>query len=139
MSNLTDFYDPESYEMNAGFAPRVDEVYAKAVTNLPAGSRIMELGCGIGNVLLPLARAGFATIGVDRSPAMLERFRQLAEAEATDVAARVRLERAELPALPAVEPVDAILLPNDLIAHILDDATLDELWHNIANVLRPGG
>src|SRR6266571_5950844 len=44
------------------------------------GGPVLELACGTGRLLGPLARAGFACTGVDSSPAMHER-------------ARVRLER----------------------------------------------
>jgi len=44
------------------------------------GGPVLELACGTGRLLGPLARAGFACTGVDSSAAMLER-------------ARVRLER----------------------------------------------
>jgi SAM-dependent methyltransferase len=35
------------------------------------GGPVLEIGCGTGRVLLPLARAGFSVVGVDVSPAML--------------------------------------------------------------------
>jgi SAM-dependent methyltransferase len=35
------------------------------------GDPLLELGCGTGRVLLPLARAGHRTVGLDRDPAML--------------------------------------------------------------------
>ncbi len=36
------------------------------------GGPLLELGCGTGRLLLPLARAGFSVTGVDMSPRMLE-------------------------------------------------------------------
>lgn len=36
------------------------------------GGPLLELGCGTGRLLLPLARAGFSITGVDMSPRMLE-------------------------------------------------------------------
>ncbi len=36
-----------------------------------AGTRILELPCGTGNLLLDLASAGYAPVGVDLSPSML--------------------------------------------------------------------
>ena len=139
MAGLNDFYDPVSYESASGYAPRVDGVYAAQLADLTADARLMELGCGIGNVLLPFARRGVQVIGVDRSEAMLDRFRQLADAEGLEVTARVRCLRHELPGLPDVGTMDAVILPNNLIAHILDDDDLDQLWSNIAAVLKPGG
>ena len=32
------------------------------------GSPILELGCGSGRVLLPLARAGYNVVGLEREP-----------------------------------------------------------------------
>jgi SAM-dependent methyltransferase len=37
-----------------------------------AGGPILELGCGTGRVLIPLAQAGYHTIGLDNDPAMLK-------------------------------------------------------------------
>ena len=34
-------------------------------------STVLELGCGTGRVLLPLAAAGIEVVGLDQSPAML--------------------------------------------------------------------
>jgi SAM-dependent methyltransferase len=40
---------------------------------VPAGASILELGCGTGRLLRPLARLGHPVHGVDESPAMLAR------------------------------------------------------------------
>jgi SAM-dependent methyltransferase len=40
------------------------------------GGPVLELGCGSGRVLLPIARDGLVCRGLDASPAMLERFRR---------------------------------------------------------------
>jgi SAM-dependent methyltransferase len=40
------------------------------------GGPVLELACGTGRLLAPLAQAGFACTGVDSSPAMLERARE---------------------------------------------------------------
>ena len=37
-----------------------------------AGDPILELGCGTGRVLIPLAQAGYRTVGLDNDPAMLK-------------------------------------------------------------------
>jgi SAM-dependent methyltransferase len=43
------------------------------------GGPVLELACGTGRLLRPLAQAGFACTGVDSSPAMLERARRRLE------------------------------------------------------------
>ncbi len=56
-----------------------DLTHAELTADLPfvlqlaseAGGPILELGCGSGRLLLPLARAGHSVIGLDLSGAML--------------------------------------------------------------------
>jgi SAM-dependent methyltransferase len=44
---------------------------------VPAGASILELGCGTGRILRPLAQRGHPVLGVDESPAMLARVADL--------------------------------------------------------------
>lgn len=52
---------------------------------------VLELGCGTGRLLLPLARAGHAVTGVDLSQAMLRRARARLSQASEDVRRRVWL------------------------------------------------
>ncbi len=49
------------------------------------GGPVLELGCGTGRVLLPIAERGFACVGIDRSPAMLAQFRAKPGAETVEL------------------------------------------------------
>jgi SAM-dependent methyltransferase len=44
---------------------------------IPEGASILELGCGTGRILRPLAAMGHPVVGVDESPAMLARIHDL--------------------------------------------------------------
>jgi SAM-dependent methyltransferase len=46
-------------------------------TTVPEGASILELGCGAGRILRPLADLGHPVVGVDESPAMLARVAEL--------------------------------------------------------------
>jgi len=52
---------------------------------------VLELGCGTGRILLPLARAGCTVVGLDNSRQMLARCRAKLAAEPAPVRARVTL------------------------------------------------
>jgi SAM-dependent methyltransferase len=52
---------------------------------------VLELGCGTGRILLPLARAGCTVVGLDNSREMLARCRAKLAAEPAPVRARVTL------------------------------------------------
>jgi SAM-dependent methyltransferase len=57
---------------------------------------LLELGCGTGRILLPLARAGHEVTGLDLAPHMLARCRAKLEQEPAGVRARVRLVQGDM-------------------------------------------
>ncbi|HEU5367193.1 MAG TPA: class I SAM-dependent methyltransferase, partial [Ktedonobacterales bacterium] len=61
---IAPYYDLE----HAGYQEDVDLYLNYA---LAAGPPVLELGCGTGRLLEPLARWGIEVVGVDSSPAML--------------------------------------------------------------------
>lgn len=75
-----DAYDVATYQRRAG----------------EFGSPILELGCGSGRLALPLARAGFAVHGIDRSSDMLAVFRKRLEQEPAQVRQRIRTHLADI-------------------------------------------
>jgi SAM-dependent methyltransferase len=61
------------------------------------GGPVLELACGTGRLLAPLARAGFTVTGIDSSAAMLERARlRLSRLGLTATLEQQRLERLQL-------------------------------------------
>lgn len=56
-----------------------------------AGGPVLELGCGDGRLLIPMARAGINVTGLDLSRGMLMRADDLIDAEPADVADRIEL------------------------------------------------
>lgn len=57
---------------------------------------LLELGCGTGRVLIPLARAGHEVTGLDMSTHMLARCRAKLQAEPPEVRSRVTLVAADI-------------------------------------------
>ena len=98
----------------------------------------MELGCGTGRLLAPLARAGFAVTGVDNSPAMLKRAHERLQELDTEARQGVRLVEGEIAALSLaerryrlafaayntflhLEPATAVAACASTAAHLADD------------------
>jgi SAM-dependent methyltransferase len=102
------------------------------------GGPVLELGCGTGRVLVPLAAAGHRVTGVDVSPALLARAR--ARAGAAGVQGRVTLVQAALPGakLPARDYALAVCTSNTLMHFASPQAQLD-LLRFAADHLRDGG
>lgn len=61
-----------------------------------ASGPVLELGCGTGRILLPIARAGCTITGVDSSSQMLARCKEKLAAEAATVQARVTLQQRDI-------------------------------------------
>ncbi|MBP1468489.1 methyltransferase domain-containing protein [Candidatus Chloroploca sp. M-50] len=77
-------YDPFARYYDADFREYRDDVALYHEFARRTGGPLLELMCGTGRVLVPLAEAGYTITGVDSSAAMLAIAReQLAEAELT--------------------------------------------------------
>ena len=103
-------------------------------THAPASGRLLELGCGAGNMALWLAGRGFEAAGIDISAAAIE--------WANDNAARAGhaadFRQGSLSALPwEDESFDFVLDGNAYHCIIGDDRAI--VLAEAARVLRPGG
>jgi SAM-dependent methyltransferase len=102
-----------------------------------SGSPILELGCGTGRVLLPLARDGHRVVGVDVSPAMLAIARNKAEAEG--LAGQVSLLQQDMRNLDLDRHFNLIFSAINSFSHLL--STRDQLaaLARVREHLAPGG
>lgn len=60
------------------------------------GGPVLELACGTGRVLLPLARAGFEVTGIDISQRMIDKLQAKLDKEPREVQSRVALKCADM-------------------------------------------
>ena len=99
---------------------------------------VLELGCGTGRVLLPLARAGVAVTGVDRSAPMLARARS--RARRLPRARLPRLLRGDIRALPFRRAAFGLIVaPYGMLQSLIADRDLSSALAEAARVLRRGG
>jgi SAM-dependent methyltransferase len=76
-----------------------------------ADGPVLELACGTGRILLPLARAGFRVTGLDASPFMLAVARRKLAQEAEQVQQRCRLAEARMTDFSLDDEFDLIYVP----------------------------
>lgn len=81
------------------------------------GGKILELACGSGRLLLPLAREGYLLTGVDTSAAMLEIARRALEQ--AGVAGRCQLVRQDMCALQLQERYRLAMIALGSFGHII--------------------
>ncbi|MCB8979943.1 MAG: class I SAM-dependent methyltransferase [Ardenticatenaceae bacterium] len=92
---------------------------------------ILELGCGSGRLLLPLAKAGNTVTGLDVSPVMLDRARERVGQEATAVQQRITLFQADMThfALPGSPTFGLVVIPYNTLLHLDIAQALATLRH----------
>ena len=104
----------------------------------PADGPVLELGCGTGRVTLPLARAGAAMVGIDRSEQMLARARtRIRRGKLGEHARLVRGDIRSLPFPDASFPL--VLAPYGILQSLLKEADLAKTLAAVTRVLEPGG
>ena len=104
----------------------------------PERGRVIELGCGTGRLLIPLARRRTRVTGIDRSAAMLARARR--RAARLPPRRRPSLVQGDIRALPFGDAaVGAVLAPYGMLQSLLTERDLDRALREVGRVLRPGG
>jgi SAM-dependent methyltransferase len=75
---MREFYDTHAEDFSAT-RPRLPPGVGRLLDRIPAGSRVLEVGCGDGKVGRRLAERGAHYLGLDGSAAMVNRAKRLTE------------------------------------------------------------
>lgn len=122
------FYDRYWREYGEAAAPALDRLL---VSRLPRGARILDLCCGVGQIVADLSRRGFRVTGLDGSPDML-RFARRNNPAGALVAADARCF--------GFRPCfDAVLCTFDSLNHLLTLEEVEAALRNVRAALAPGG
>lgn len=109
----------------------IAEYYAGILCGLTDGRRLLDMGCGTGNLTVRLAERGFDVIGQDASPDMLT----YAAAKSDKVIwICQKMEETELG-----EKADAIISTLDSVNHLPDRKAVERCFCKAAENLRIGG
>ena len=113
--------------MYAAIAPYYDVTHTDLADDLglvlalahKAGGKVLELGCGTGRLLLPLARAGYTVTGLDSSREMLTLTRHKLAEETADIRGRVRLIEGDMTDLSVCgRDFALIIIPYNTFMHL---------------------
>ena len=106
-----------------------------AAVDVGSRDQVVDLGCGTGQLSLPLAERGARVLAVDVSPAMVERLAEKARERAV-----VNLECLAAPIENLSLPAGSVdLIVTSYALHHLRDADKDRLVAAAYHWLRPGG
>lgn len=103
------------------------------------GSRVLELACGTGRLLLPLARAGCHVVGVDASPHMLTRAKEKLRSAGREVEQRCRLVQGDFCSFDLGEAFDVVIIAVRSFAYLQEREHQQRCLRRIFRHIRPGG
>lgn len=133
MDEFRDYAD--LYDLD--FGDRQEDLFMYRQFCSRCGSPILELGCGTGRLLVPLARDGYHLTGVDVSPAMLERARN--KIAAAGLVSRVSLFEQDMRTMAVDGQFALAFVAANSFMHLLTADDQLAALHRIREHLRPGG
>lgn len=98
---------------------------------------VLDLGCGTGNITIPLAECGFDMIGVDISEEML--YIASEKARAAHLDKRILFLNQDMTEFELYGTVDAAVCALDGVNYLIVDGDLDRLFSLMHNYLNPNG
>jgi trans-aconitate methyltransferase len=118
-------WNPESYARDAAFVPGLAGGVLEWLAAQP-GERILDLGCGDGQLTQRIAAAGASVVGIDASPEMVAAAR----------ARGVKADKGPAGKLPYPSHTFDAVFSNAVLHWVRDQ---DEMLSQVRRVLRPGG
>lgn len=122
MSKFGDYEDKpflaELYDLVPRYSGRRDlEFYVELCRS--AGGKVLELGCGTGRVLMPLANAGMEIVGLDLSTHMLAKCSQNLASQPAEIRNRIELVHASMTDFDLGRQFDAVIIPFRPFQHLV--------------------
>ena len=76
-----------------------------------ANGQVLELGCGTGRILIPVAEAGVSIFGIDNSPAMLKVARRKISGMCQDARQRIQCVEGDMRSFELDRKFDLVIIP----------------------------
>ncbi|MBN1284082.1 MAG: class I SAM-dependent methyltransferase [Anaerolineae bacterium] len=127
----------EDYDRHFGVLTRDIPFYIAEAQR--ADGPALELACGTGRVLVPVAKAGVEVTGLDGSPEMLDKLRAKLPGLPAEVRARVKLVEGDMRDFDLGEQFGLIYIPARSFLHLLTRDDQKAALACIHRCLRDGG
>ena len=131
-STLAKFYD---LSIGVDYEEWVQYLLALGLRHHHTPRKILDLGCGTGNLTMPLARRGYELTGVDLSPEMIEVARAKADSMRENISFRVAdVRNFDMSGMS----FDTVISGCDVLNYVLTEAELTSAFRAVHKALQPG-
>ena len=117
------------YDKWSGYVQSILEKYQVQVAT------ILDLGCGTGNITIPLSKMGYEMTGVDLSEDMLS----IADGKAFEQKQNIKWIQGDMSGFSIKNAFDAIISCCDCVNYILETEDILKVFQNAYTSLREGG
>lgn len=127
--NYDVFYQGKDYQKECRYLKNIFSRYARKHPHT-----ILDLGCGTGNYLIPLARMKYKLTGVDASPQMLA----IAQTKLRKFKLKAELQQGLLQHFRINRNFDAVICMFSVIDYVTKTADVSKTFKNIHQHMKPG-
>jgi SAM-dependent methyltransferase len=127
------YYEPEHYDER--YRDYVGDIAWWREAAARYGPKVLELACGSGRVLVPMAAAGATVTGVDISAGMLAAARDRAAEAKVDV----RLVLGDMRSFEVADVYSLVVIPCSSMCHLITRADLEACLAQVRRALTPDG
>jgi SAM-dependent methyltransferase len=128
----------EFYDLTPPYAGRSDIDFYRSCAS-DHGGPVLELGCGTGRILIPIASDGIEVVGLDNSSEMLGICRRKLASQPEAVRSRVQLVQADMARFAFDRRFALTIVPFRAFQHLLDTDEQLSCLELIRRHLRPDG
>ena len=138
---LEDFYDLSSNYFDADYTARNynHDIPFYVEMARESGGPVLEMGCGTGRVLLPIARTGIEIHGIDISQGMLDHLLDTLRLERPFVQQCVTLQRGDIQDVEVNRKFSLVTAPFRIAQHLLTREVQCRWLQNVARHLASNG
>lgn len=135
---MSDEFYARAHWYDLMFPPRDDPGTSAAFYRSLAeevGGRVLELACGTGSMLLPIAKSGIDCVGLDLSREMLT----VARRKLSEAGVQVPLHEGNMAEFDLGDQFDLVLIASNSLLHLHETRELLGCFSCVRNHLREGG
>lgn len=104
-----------------------------------AGSPILELACGSGRLLIPMAQAGYEIHGVDSSKAMLNRLRDKLDVLNIDSRHKIKIFCSDIMEFNPSERYSLVIIAYNSLRELETRSRIGSCFQHVLDILNQGG